>query len=160
VSRLRRLVRPPRRVGRFAAPIAAATLAVLLASCAGYSGSRAHQVTQWAQGASLQSNDGLVAADVRGIASGIRLRELAATHTECDGLATDAATAYGELPTPDQKLTNDLNDAYLDYEHAAQDCSSARSFASTGFTRYRSEVATANAALAAAKHRMSVLGAS
>ena len=39
----------------------------------------------------------------------------------------DAGTAYGNLPTPDNTLTNELNIAYEDFANAGSSCSSASS---------------------------------
>ncbi|MCU1495606.1 MAG: hypothetical protein JWO62_3370 [Acidimicrobiaceae bacterium] len=147
------------RARRLAAPGAVAVLVALaLGGCSSYTGSHGHQVAQWASGASLATNDGFITTDVREISSGIALRKLVATRTACDGLATDAGTAYGQLPTPDRALTNDLASAYLDYIKAAQDCTSASSFDGPAFDRYRRVAATATAAFDAAKRRLKALG--
>jgi hypothetical protein len=148
-SRSRRAVAPA---------VAVVAIAIALAGCAGYTGDRAHQVAEWASGADLTTNDGYVTSDVGSIALGIKRRELVATHTACDGLASDAATAYGELPTPDTALTDDLNTAYLDFTDAAQDCSSVSSFAPPGFRRYERELGRAVAALDAADARLRAFG--
>jgi len=133
-------------------------LATALAGCAGFTGNPAHQVAEWANGASLSTNDGYIVADVKDIDQGIASRQLIATHTACDGLGTDAGTAYGELPTPDSELTNELNNAYLDFTNAAQKCSDARSFAGTGFAAYEREIARAESAFNAANRRLHHFG--
>lgn len=154
----RRARRGRDRPGRLAAPAAVVTSALVLAGCSGYTGNHAHRVGEWASAASLSANDALIRADIAGIASGIARRELRATRTECDGLATDAGTAYGELPTPDRALTGDLNTAYLDDVAAAESCTAARSFASPRFARYRREIAAGVAALRAATRRLAAIG--
>jgi len=128
----------------------------VLAACTGYSGTLAHQVDEWASGASLTTNDGYVTSDISSIAVGIKQHQLTATHTACDGLGSDAGTADGELPTPDTRLTDDLNDAYLDFTKAAQDCSNAKSFGA-GFAPYERELAEGKKAYAAAMHRLKVI---
>lgn len=133
-------------------------VAAALAGCAGFTGSPAHQVAEWANGASLSANDGYIVADVKDIDEGIASRQLTATHTACDGLGTDAGTAYGELPTPDTELTNELNNAYLDFTDAAQKCSDAKSFSGTGFSAYDREIARAESAFAAANRRLRHFG--
>jgi hypothetical protein len=138
--------------------LAVALAALVLAGCTGYSGSLSHEVAQWDNGASLSSNDGQITSDLQDIATGIKERKLVATHTACDGLGSDAGTAYGELPTPDTALTNDLNTAYIDFTNAAQDCSEAPSFSASDFARYRRQLAKADAAFAAAKRRLRSLG--
>lgn|GEM_PF-2384003 len=132
--------------------------AVVLAGCSGYSGSEAQRVAEWASGAQLSTNDGYVVADISDISRGISAGNLGATHTACDGLASDAATAYGELPTPVASLTDDLAAAYLDDTRAAQDCTSAMSFSAIGFRRYRVTVARGTRAFDAAQRILRRLG--
>ncbi len=148
-----------RDLRRLRFPAALAAGALVLAGCSNYSGGHSQQVAQWVSGSQLSANDGYVVADLRDIEDGISAGNLAATHTACDGLATDAATAYGELPTPDALLTADLDTAYLAYIRAAEDCSSAGSFSSPGFHRYRGAVANGTRALDAARRRLRDLGA-
>ncbi len=138
--------------------VVVAVAGLAFAACSGYSGSHAHRVAEWVSGSSLVTNDATIRADVQDIGRGIAARKLGATHTACDGLGADSGTAYGELPTPDQTLTTALNDAYLDYTRAAQDCSEASSFAHGGFDRYEAELRRANAALDAADRRLRTLG--
>lgn len=146
------------RTSRLAAPAAVLVAGLVLASCSGYSGGIAHQVGQWASGADVTTNDGYITTDVGEIANGVKLAKLTATHTACDGLASDAGTAYGELPTPDSSLTSELNTAYLDFTAAAEDCSAASSFTGDRFRDYRREEALAAAALDRAERRLRSLG--
>jgi len=141
-----------------ASVLALASSALALGGCSGLTGSHAHRVAQWAVSSGVVANDQLVAADVRYVAVGISRRELVATHTACDGLASDAASAYGELPSPDTSLTSSLARAYLGYSRAAQDCSDAHSFASGAFARYDAAAAAAGRALGAARGRLAALG--
>jgi hypothetical protein len=145
---------------RALAAVAIGAAGLGLSACSGYSGSHAHRVEQWVSGSDLVANDATIRADVQDIARGIRAHKLLATHTACDGLGADAGTAYGELPTPDETLTSELNDAYLDFTRAAQYCSEARSFARGGFDRYESELRRATSALDAAGRRLEALGVS
>ena len=46
----------------------------------------------------------------------------AALKEVCALLTTDAQTAIGNLPTPDNQLTNDLNTAYEDAASAGNNC--------------------------------------
>jgi hypothetical protein len=143
-------------ISRFALPLALATVSsIALSGCS--AGTLNQQVSDWANNTSLNSNDSYVIQDVDGIAAGIKGHNLAATHTACDGLGYDAGTAYGQLPAPDNQLTNDLNRAYLDYTLAGQECSSAKSFGKA-FKPYERDVARANAALEAARQRLRALG--
>ena len=84
----------------------------------------------------LATSNALVTTDVAEVRRGIAARLLVATHTACDGLGADAATAVGQLPTPDQRLTDELNRAYLTLAQAAQDCTEATGFAGAGFARF------------------------
>ncbi|HUY30600.1 MAG TPA: hypothetical protein VMV02_06355 [Acidimicrobiales bacterium] len=147
--------RARRATARAAAAVAAA---VGLAACSGLTGSHAHKVAQWAAGAGVLASVRLVKADVRAVGAGIAREALVATHTACDGLASDAASAYGELPTPDVALTDALSAAYLAYTRAAQDCSDAGSFAAGAFARYQREVAIADRELRGAERRLAALG--
>lgn len=108
----------------------------------------------WASQATYSSSTSLLRGDVASIDRGIGLRELKATHTACDGLGDDAATAIGELPTPDHPLTLSLNAAYSELVNAAQDCSDAPSFSAAGFSRYRRASQKAIATLEAASKRL------
>lgn len=130
--------------------VSIATASLVLAGCSGYSGGVDHQVRQWAAGANVTTNDGYVTADLQGIDAGISRGELGATRTACDGLASDAASAYGELPTPEPALTHALDEAYLTYVRAAEACSSTRSFSGPSFRGYSTRVAVANSWLARA----------
>ena len=91
------------------------------------------------------------------IGRGIARRALRATHTACDGLATDAGNALGLLPTPDRRLTDDLNTAYLDLARAAQRCSEAGSLTHGAFDPYRRGARAGMAALRRAEARYRAL---
>ena len=54
--------------------------------------------------------------------------------TICGGLASDVGTAYVTLPTPDQTLTNDLNDADTAVVNASTSCSGVASLHSATMT--------------------------
>ncbi|MDA8291115.1 MAG: hypothetical protein M0Z33_05465 [Actinomycetota bacterium] len=152
------MTRTARRV-RLGALVALAVLApFVLASCSGLTGSLAHRVSQWAAGSGVVAADQLVAADAAGVDAGIARHLLAQTHTACDGLASDAATAYGQLPTPDAELTNLLSESYLAYSRAAQDCTDASHATDAAFASYRSEAARAARLLARATSRLAQLG--
>ncbi|MCU1491196.1 MAG: hypothetical protein JWM85_2601 [Acidimicrobiaceae bacterium] len=115
-------------------------------------------VKSWASQASYGSSTTLLKQDLQEISTGIRLKKLLATKTACDGLGADAGTAVGQLPTPDTRFTNELSAAYNDLVNAAQSCSTASSFSSSAFRRYRSGAAAASRLLAQAARRFSELG--
>ena len=43
----------------------------------------------------------------------------------CSGLVFDTGTSYGNLPAPDNTLTNELNVAYEDFVSAGSSCAAA-----------------------------------
>jgi hypothetical protein len=132
-------------------------LALIASSCTP-GGTPAGKLRAWESAAGYRSSQSLLSTDVDEIANGIRLGPLAALHTACDGLGVDASTAYGNLPTSDEQLTNDLNDEYLALSAAAEDCSEAPSRHGKAIARYRAEIAKAQSAEAAARRRIAAIG--
>jgi outer membrane murein-binding lipoprotein Lpp len=127
----------PRHAGHapFARPRPTLTLTVtavlialgssLLAGCAGQeqSGTPSVRVTTWVKGASGGVAIGTVEVDARNVDLAVaRHNTAAALRTVCALLTTDAQTAIGNLPTPDDRLTNDLNIAYEEASAAGDDC--------------------------------------
>jgi len=106
----------------------------------GYSGSKANQVSQWASQYSGISNDQLVVEDVDAISASLRARQLKDVTSNCAGLAVDAGTAYGNLPTPDTTLTAELNTAYEDFASAGGACAAAGSLGSPKITTALSKI--------------------
>ena len=109
-------------------PVALA-LAVLgctvLTGCAGQeqSGSPAHQVSTWLSGAGAGSQIGAVLADARNVDLAISQHDpTGELRSLCALLASDAASGNGNLPTPDQTLTDDLSAAYATAYDAGNDC--------------------------------------
>ena len=98
-----------------------------LAGCTSYTGSKAHQVSEWASIATASSNDQLVVQDISAIRRSVRANLLKDVTSNCAGLVFDAGTAYGNLPTPDNTLTNELNVAYVDFSSAGSSCAAAHS---------------------------------
>ena len=101
-----------------------------LEGCTGYSGSKAHQVAQWASQYSVISNDQNVLADVRAIKLSLAADKLKDVTSNCAGLVFDAGTAYQNLPTPDNTLTNELSAAYQDFASAGSSCAAVGSLRS------------------------------
>lgn len=132
-------------------------LGALVSGCGSPPVSTASAVASWAKGAGLASTDALLATDVAEVGRGIAARLLGPTHTACDGLGADAGTAVGQLPTPDQRLTDELNGAYLTLARAAQDCSEAGSFGAAGFSRFERGAAAGMAGLRRAEARYRAL---
>jgi hypothetical protein len=102
-------------------------LVVLLGGCTSYSGTTANQVRQWAAQSDVTYNNSILVQDVDHLQRSIAARDLKKITTNCDGLAYDTGTAYGNLPTPDNTLTNELNDAYQRFFAAGNGCSQAGS---------------------------------
>jgi hypothetical protein len=75
--------------------------------------------------------------------AGIRARDLRGLRTECAGFGVDAETLQGELPTPEQDITDELNNALSGFYNASLECYQASSFTSPAFHRYQSELKSA-----------------
>ena len=100
---------------------------VALAGCTSYTGSRANQVREWASIALVSSNDQLVVQDIAAIKRSLLAKQFKDVTSNCSGLVFDTGTAYGNLPTPDDTLTNELNVAYQDFASAGSSCAAATS---------------------------------
>jgi hypothetical protein len=107
----------------------------LLAACTGYTGSKANQVRQWASTTSVSANDSFVRQDITAIKASLSAGRLKDLTSNCSGLVFDTGTAYGNLPTPDSTLTDELNVAYEDFANAGSSCAAARSLRSSRVTR-------------------------
>ncbi len=115
-----------------AAVLAALLLALgALAGCTSYTGTRANQVREWASIALVASNDKLIVQDITAVKASLRARQLKDVTSNCSGLVFDTGTAYGNLPTPDITLTNELNVAYEDFASAGSSCAAAASLHSS-----------------------------
>lgn len=95
-----------------------------LAGCAGQgrSGTPAARVASWATGGGGGAI-GTIEVDSRNVDLALsRHNAPGAIRTVCALLTNDALTAIGNLPTPDDQLTNDLNNAYEVASAAGDDC--------------------------------------
>jgi len=118
---------PSGRRRRSALPVALAVsaAAVALVGCAGQeqSGDPAQQVATWVDQGGGGSSVGNLEVDVRNVDLALSRHNTAPAIREvCDLLANDAQTGVGDLPTPDQELTDDLNNAYTVATSAGNDC--------------------------------------
>ncbi len=148
-----------RRVVREAAALATALLALgATAGCTGYSGTQAHQVSQWASQYTVVSNDQTVLSDISAIKRSLRAGRLKDVTSNCAGLVTDAGTAYGNLPTPDGTLTDELNTAYEDFANAGSSCAEAGSLRSEKITAALREIAVGLVSLDEATRRLEADG--
>jgi hypothetical protein len=134
-------------------------VAVAASSCASAGGSVASRVAQWASLSGIQGLDQTVESDLGDLAKARAEHKSLYVKTLCQVLYDDVEQAYVELPSPDQQLTNKLNDAYLNIGNGANDCyaglggSDARQ-ANKGYA----EVAVGTASLSAATRRLASLG--
>jgi hypothetical protein len=83
----------------------------------------AAQVSDWMTTSGDGAAIGQVELDSRNIGLALSRHDpAAAIRTVCALLTTDAQTAIGNLPAPDNQLTDDLNQAYEDAASAGTDC--------------------------------------
>jgi hypothetical protein len=100
------------------------TVGLVLGGCAGQeqSGNPAHRVTTWMTAAG-GSGIGNVEVASRNVDLAISQHNSPnALREVCDLLSNEAQTAIGNLPAPDDQLTNQLNTAYMDATAAGDDC--------------------------------------
>ena len=119
----------------------------MLAGCTSYTGSKANQVRQWASLSSVSANDKLVVQDIAAIKRSIRAKQLKDVTSNCSGLVFDTGTAYGNLPSPDNNLTNELNVAYEHFANAGSSCAALGSLRSTRMRAALATIATGVVAL-------------
>jgi hypothetical protein len=101
------------------------TGAVMLAGCSTQGGAAAtgNEVANWMTSSAGGAAIGQTAADSRNIGFTLSHHDPAsAVRAACALLTNDALTAIGNLPTPDNALTDDLNNAYQDASAAGDDC--------------------------------------
>jgi hypothetical protein len=133
--------------------------ASVLAGCAGQeqSGPPAARVSAWVSGAKGGAVVGTLEVDSRNIDLALSRHDpAAAIRTVCALLTNDAQTAIGNLPTPDIRLTNDLNAAYEDAAAAGDDCYAGSSGNGSLLRRSSDERARLMPLLAAALDRIAV----
>jgi hypothetical protein len=86
-------------------------------------GTPASQISGWLTTSGGGAAIGQVEVDSRNVNLAVsRHNSPAALKEVCALLTTDAQTAIGNLPTPDNQLTNDLNTAYEDAATAGNNC--------------------------------------
>ncbi len=128
-DRLRGVTRPAggrapcRRAG--SAVVSLLLLGTLLAACAGQeqSGPPAARVTTWVAGSGGGASIGTLRVDIANVDYVLSRHEPAGSiRTACALVTNDAETAIGNLPTPDTRLTGELDTAYTDAAAAGDDC--------------------------------------
>jgi hypothetical protein len=130
----------------------------LLAGCVSGPTSLAQQVSQWASGATVSANDGFVVQDVAAIRRSAKRGLLKDFTSNCAGLVYDSGTAYGNLPTPDNTLTNELNVAYEDFAAGGNACAAVHSLHSLAVARAMRKIAEGVVALDRATRRLAADG--
>ena len=81
-----------------------------------------------------------VFADVRSLRLAVAKGSPLELRTVCGGLASDAGTLYGVLPTPSHNLTDELGAAMSDFFNGAEKCAVASSTRSTAVRRAEGSV--------------------
>lgn len=145
---------------RWAALTVALMVASALAGCAGpdQSGPPAARVSAWVSGAGGGSAVGTLEVDSRNIDLALSRNDpAAAIKTVCALLGNDAHIAIGNLPTPDQQLTDDLNRAYEDAAAAGDDCYRGSSGTASLLRRSADERSRLMPLLAAALERVAAI---
>ncbi|MGH9096927.1 MAG: hypothetical protein ACRDWB_05840 [Acidimicrobiales bacterium] len=109
------------------AVVAAAVVigSMALAGCAAQeqSGTPAHRLTAWVNGAGAGGSIGTVEVDIKNVNLAFHQHDPAGEiRSVCGLLVDDAGTANGNLPTPDQQLSDDLSAAYATAYDAGTDC--------------------------------------
>jgi len=113
-----------RRVRAAAVAVAALGVAGTLGGCAGQeqSGTQAQRVATW-MGSVGGSGIGNVEVATRNVDLALSTHNSAAAVREvCSLLSNEAQTSIGNLPAPDDQLTNQLNSAYVVATSAGDDC--------------------------------------
>jgi hypothetical protein len=146
------------RTPRAAVVLAALAALATAAGCTGYSGTQSHQVSQWASQYTVISNDQTVVADIDAIKHSWQAGRLKDVTSNCAGLVDDAGTAYGNLPTPDNTLTNELATAYQDFANAGSSCATAASIDSHKIVAALNRIGKGLGALSRATRRLAAEG--
>jgi hypothetical protein len=97
----------------------------------------------WASNATYSADVAQISEDLIGLRNGLAEHEFLQTRTECEGFGVDVETLYGELPTPDETITNELGASLSSYYTASEDCFFSKSFTSTKFKTYESLMSSA-----------------
>jgi hypothetical protein len=105
--------------------LVAVAVPLLLAACAGaeMSGTPAHRISTWVSGAGAGSAIGAIEADNAAIDRALASHSAAGVvRTACALLSNDASAGNSNLPTPDDRLTTALENAYQVEYSAGNNC--------------------------------------
>ena len=129
----------------------------VLAGCAGpeESGPAPARVAAWLSGSGGGAAIGTLKVDSANIDHALAQHQSAgAIKTVCALLTNDAETAIGNLPTPDSRLTDELNAAYEKAAAAGDDCYKGAEGTASLFRRSATERAQLVPLLTSAVHRI------
>jgi hypothetical protein len=131
----------------------------VFAGCAETSGTPRQQMSEWATDATYDADNSQILTDISQIDLAIKIHNLLDLRTDCDGFGADVQTLYGELPTPDQKTTNELNTSLEnDLEQASIDCYELSSMSGPKYEKVVAELRRGEAAYATARKRIASFG--
>jgi hypothetical protein len=119
--------------------LVAVTLAAVVlgaAACSGGPTTLSGQLKAWALNATYSADVAQISEDLTALRNGLQERKFLALRTECEGFGVDVEALYGELPTPDLAITNELGASLSSYYTAAEDCYYSSSFTSAKFKTY------------------------
>lgn len=147
------------RLGSRPVVLVAATLVVLvLGGCAPYTGTPTQKVHEWVSQNSFVSDNDTLVNDVIRVREAVKIGTVKQVVTICGGFASDVGTANTTLPTPDQVLTNELNDADLLFIDASTACSGVSSVTSPVMKSSLAKLTAGLADLVKAQQRLRALG--
>lgn len=116
-------VRWPAGTARVAAAVAIGSLALAACAAQEQSGTPSHQLTAWVNGAGAGGSIGTVEVDIKNVNLAFRQHDPPGEiRSVCGLLVDDSGTANGNLPSPDQQLSDDLSAAYATAYDAGTDC--------------------------------------
>ena len=133
-------------------------VAFAVASCSTGPTTLRGKLQQWASGASYSSDAAQINADLVNLQNGYRERKLLPLRTACEGFSADAATLYGQLPTPDQTITDELGSSLNNFFGASIDCYQSSTFSSAKFQQYLKLMRSATATYRRALSQLGVYG--
>jgi hypothetical protein len=131
----------------------------VFAGCATTTGTPRQQMSEWANDASYDADNSQILTDITQIHLAMHIRNLLDLRTDCDGFGADVQTLYGELPTPDQTATNELNTSLEnDLENFSLSCYELSSMSGPKYTKVVAELNRGVAAYATARKRIASFG--
>jgi hypothetical protein len=125
-----------RGVSRFLVAVTLGAVVLAAAACSSGPTTLSAQLKSWATNATYSADVAQISEDLIGLRNGLDEHEFLQTRTECEGFGVDVETLYGELPTPDQTITDELGASLSSYYSASEDCFYSSSFTSSQFKKY------------------------